>query len=223
MTEQPIAPAPQPAPASAPVPPAPATTAPTATDPAAELARVTAELDQWKGHSRSWEAKAKANLEAAQQAAANKELLAKVAQTLGLEGAAPDPAQIQQQLAAAQAEKAQLARERAVLLAASSAGADPLALLDSRQFLSALEGIDPANTAAVTDAVKAAVAANPRYAAATTAPAATAPVRQANVAGDFNGSPGGQRQWTAADIAKATPAEVTKAMNAHLLDDYMAS
>src|ERR1700681_335270 len=110
MTEQPVLPAPAAAPPTAPAPPAPVPMPPSATDPVAENARLQAELDQWKGHSRSWETKAKANLEAAQQTAANKEQLAKIAQALGLEGTAPDPAAIQQQLAAAQAEKAQLSR-----------------------------------------------------------------------------------------------------------------
>lgn len=220
MTEQPTAPAappaqtPAPAPLAAPVaPPAPA--APSATDPTAEIARLQAELDRTRGFSRDWENRAKANENAAP-------MLEQITKAMGLDK--PDPAVIGAQLAAAQAAQATLARENAVILAAQAAGANAAALIDSKAFGKQIETIDPGDRAAIAAAVQAAVTANPQYAAtATAAPAATAPARQANTATDFNGSPGGNRQWTAEDIKRATPAAAQKAMDAGLLNDYMAS
>ena len=221
MTEQPTAPAAPPAPApAAPAPSAPPAAppppaAPSATDPAAEVARLQAELDKVRGHSRTWEERAKANENAAP-------LLEQITKAMGLDK--PDPAVVAQQLAAAQAEKSALARENAVILAAQAAGANAAALIDSKAFSRQIESIDPNDRAAITAAVQAAVTANPQYAAtAPAAPAATAPVRQANTPTDFNGSPGGQRQWTAEDVKRATPAAAQKAMQAGLLNDYLNS
>lgn len=210
--------APEPAAAAPTTPPAPPASA---TDPAAELARVTAELETWKGHSRNWETKAKANLDAARAAEANKELLAKVAGALGLEGATPDPAAIAQQLEAAKAQTAQLARERAVLLAAASNGADAAALLDSRAFLEQMAGIDPSDSMAVAEAVKAAVASNPRYAGAQPAPAPAAPPAASPTAGFA--APRNSEQWTADDVAKASPAQLAKAMRENKLTAYLST
>lgn len=202
--------------------PSPTTTPPApVTDPAAEVARLQAELETWKGHSRGWENKAKANLDAAKAAEANKELLAKVAGALGLEGATPDPAVIAQQLEAAKAQSAQLARERAVLLAAASNGADAVALLDSRTFLEQMASIDPADSTAVAEAVKAAVAANPRYAAQQAAPAVQQPPAASPTAGFA--APKGNEQWTAADVAKASPAQLSRALKDGKLQAYQAS
>ncbi len=209
--------APEPAAAAPNTPPA----TPPATDPAAELARLQTELDTWKGHSRNWEAKAKANLDAARAAEANKELLAKVAGALGLEGATPDPAVIAQQLEAAKAQSAQLARERAVLLAANGSGADAAALLDSRAFVDQLAALDPTDSAGIAEAVKTAVAANPRYASQAAAPAAPQPPAASPTAGF--GAPKSSDQWTAADVAKASPAALAKAMKEGKLSTYMGS
>jgi hypothetical protein len=49
-----------------------------------------------------------------------------------------------------------------VFRAAQATDADPSALLDSRTFLAKLADVDPSDTAAVTAAIAAAVAANPR-------------------------------------------------------------
>ncbi len=182
------------------------------------IARLRAELETWKGHSRTWEQRAK-------EKAQRDDALAKVAAALGLEGATPTPEQIAQQLAAAQAEKAQLARERAVLLAAGAVGANAAALLDSRTFAQQLANIDPNDSTAVQAAIQAAVAANPIYAAqpATTAPQQPAgPVRQASAAGQF-GQPAGNAQWTADDVAKASPEALSKAMREGRLEAYLKS
>lgn len=229
MSEPTVAPAPAAAAPTAPAtPPAAPAAAPaqpaSATDLAAENARLQAELETWKGHSRTWEQRAKAKADQEQN-------LAKVAQALGLEGATPDPATLAQQAAAAQARAAALARENAVLLAAQQTGADPAALLDSRAFLAQLENVDPTDRAAVAAAVQAAVAANPRYAAqpapapapvaAPQQPAAPAP-RQASAAGQF-GQPAVKEQWTAEDVAKASPAALSKAAREGRLTAYYNS
>lgn len=222
MTE-PATPAPAAAAAPAAPAPAPAAAASSETDLAAQLAATQADRDKWKGHARDWEGKAKANTQSAEEAATRDAAIKKIAAELGLPvDTKPDPEALTRALEAQRAENTQLARERAVLLAAHSAGADPAALLDSRAFLKAMEGIDPSDSAAVTEAVKAAVAANPRYAVAPTAPAAPAPP-QASTAGGFDGAPGGGRQFTAADVARMTPAQVSKARKDGLLDAYLAS
>lgn len=216
MTEQPFVP-PTPAaaaPAAPAAPSAPATPAVPATDPAAEIARLQAQVDEWKGHSRTWEQRAKTNTDAAQARQASDDQLRKIAEALGLAPETQDPAKITAQLQAAQAEKAELARQNAVLLAAHAAGADAAALLDSRSFLDAINKVDPADTAAVKAAVEAAVAANPRYASAA-APAAPPPPPAATVptsaTGSFSGSPGAARQLTAQDIDGMTGDQLSKA------------
>lgn len=230
MTEQPIAPAPSaPAPAAPPVPAsAPAAQPAPAAEPdwKALAEQRAAEVEEWKGHSRTWETRARGNQQAEQAAAERDAQLAKIAEALGLAPEKPDPEKIAAQLQQAQAEKASLARQNAVLLAANTAGADASALLDSRSFLASLENVDPGNPAAVLDAVKAAVAANPRYAAATPQQPATAPApppRQASTAGSFNASPGGARQLTAADVKSMSGAELSKAASQGLLAEYFAT
>lgn len=213
-----------PDPAAAPAaPPAPPAAVPSETDLRAQLTALEVDRDKWKGHSRDWESKAKANTQSAEEGAKRDAAIKKIAAELGLpDTTKPDPEAIARELATARAEKAQLTREHAVLLAAHGAGADPAALLDSRAFLTELEKIDASDPVAVAEAVKAAVAANPRYASAAPAAAAPAPP-QASTAGGFDGSPGAARQLTAADVDRMSPAEVSKAAKAGLLKTYMAS
>jgi hypothetical protein len=193
------------------------------TDLAAQLAALQTDRDKWKGHARDWEGKAKANAQSAEDGAKRDAAIRKIAAELGLPvDTKADPEAIARELAAAKVEKAMLARERAVLLAAHAAGADPAALLDSRAFLAALEKIDPSDTGALAEAVKAAVAANPRYATAAPAPAAPAPP-QASTAGGFDAAPGTARQLTAADVDRMTPAQVAKAHRDGLLKSYLGS
>lgn len=200
--------------------------APSATDPATELAALRADAEKWKGHARTWEQRAKENAAAREEADKSKAALVELAKQLGIVEDKPDPEAVARQLAAAQAERTQLARERAVLLAAASAGADAAALLDSRSFLAAIEKIDPADTTAVTDAVKAAVEANARYKttpAAAQAPVPAPAVRQASSPGSMSGAPGEPRQLGEADFKRMTGPELSKAMKAGLFRDYLNS
>lgn len=78
---------------------------------------------------------------------------------------APDPAQLTQQLTAAQQAQRQTAVELAVYRTAAKHTADPDALLDSRSFLKAVENLDPTAddfAAQVDAAIKTAVDTNPK-------------------------------------------------------------
>jgi hypothetical protein len=221
LTEQPIAPAAPPTAAvPAPVPAPPAQPAPAEPDWKAIAEKAQADAESWKGHARDWETRARSNKQTFdEQLAAQR---AEIAKALGLAPEEPDPEKIAAQLQAVQAEKASLARQNAVLLAAHTAGADAAALLDSRSFLASLDNVDPANPAAVLDAVKAAVAANPRYGLAAPQAAAPAPPpRQASTAGSFNAAPGTARQLGEADMKHMTGAEISKAMAQGLFRDYL--
>lgn len=194
-----------------------------------------ADADKWKGLSRKHEKQAKDNSDASQTAAQRQEALDKVLAALGVDGAgskAPDvnaiTAQLEQEKAASRARAVELA----VLRAAGRNGADGDALLDSRSFLDSLNGVDPTDTAAITDAVKAAVTANTRYALAADTAGKDGSTgqqqtqqqqRQASTVGEFNGAPGGQRQWTQGDVDRATPAQLEKAIGDGLLNNYLNS
>lgn len=108
--------------------------------------------------------------------AAEAELTAKFAQILGLTPQS-DPAKLAEEAqaarASAEAEAKQVRVELAVFRAASSSGADPGALLDSRRFLDTIKGLDPNDAAGITAAIAQAVTDNPRLKAgsATTEPA----------------------------------------------------
>lgn len=164
-----------------PTPPAPpaAPPAPGDQDQAATIARLESELTAARAEA------GKGRVNAKQQAAdtARAEL---TAQLLGIldpskAGQEATPEELTQQLTTAQAQARQTAVELAVYRTAAAAGADADALLDSRTFADSLAGIDPADTAAVIVAVKAAVTANPRLGAKPTGP---------QVGGsEFNGAP----------------------------------
>jgi hypothetical protein len=190
-----------------------------------------ADVDKWTHLSRQHEKRSKENATAAASAAAEQAKLDKVLAALGLDTVSSKTADVDtitSQLQAAQAAQRAHAVELAVLRAAGRNGADGDALLDSRQFLQSLEGVDPTDTAAITDAIKTAVTNNPRYgrtASATdgAATTTTTAARQASSTGDFNGSPGGQRQWTEADVQRATPTELRKATKDGLLKQYLGT
>lgn len=74
----------------------------------------------------------------------------------------PDAGALATQLAEQQATARTAQVELAVYRAATTAGADPTALLDSRAFLDAVKDIDPADTAALTAAITKAITDNPR-------------------------------------------------------------
>ncbi|MER8042584.1 hypothetical protein [Streptomyces sp. NPDC094032] len=76
------------------------------------------------------------------------------------------PKWAQQQLAAAQEQAKTAAIQAAVLRVAPTAGGNVSALLDSRAAMTALAAVDPNDPAAVTEAIKAAVQAQPHLAVA---------------------------------------------------------
>lgn len=92
---------------------------------------------------------------------AQQELTDKIAVALGLKpDAATDPAALTASLTQAQTEAQAAARQLAIYKAAGVAGADPGRLLDSNSFMSSVGGIDPTDGAAITAAIKSAMAGN---------------------------------------------------------------
>ncbi|MCY0942594.1 hypothetical protein [Streptomyces antarcticus] len=173
-------PAPEQAPAVPPTPtPPPAAPAPGDQDQAATIARLESDLAAARAEA------GKGRVTAKQQAADNAraELTAQLIGILDPSKAGQEatPEELTQQLTTAQAQARQTAVELAVYRSATAAGADPDALLDSRQFADSLADVDPADTAAVTAAIKAAITANPRLGAKPTGP---------HIGGsEFNGAP----------------------------------
>lgn len=97
---------------------------------------------------------------------ATKELAQTIGKALGLVQDEPlDPAALTASLTQSQAEAKQARVELAVFRNAATAGGDPAALLDSTSFLMSLDGVDPADSEAVTKAITEAVAANSRLSA----------------------------------------------------------
>jgi hypothetical protein len=89
------------------------------------------------------------------------DVLTEITKALGQEQTPPDPAALVQQVAEQQSRAVQAQRELAVFRAAATANADPNLLLDSVTFMRTLADVDPTDSNAVTEAIKAAVAANP--------------------------------------------------------------
>jgi hypothetical protein len=164
-----------------------------------------------------------------------------IAKALGL---APDEATPEQIMAERDAERAnaeaerrrarQAAVELATYRAAATLGADGNALLDSRSFVRAIEGLDPSGddfAQRVKDAITEALEAHPEWKAAPSArpePPSTVPpqpkpeptIPRAN--GQFTGAPAGPRQWTDDDVARATAQQVVQAMRDGLLQNLGA-
>jgi hypothetical protein len=178
-----------------------------------------------------------ADIEAAREAdrAEQAERNRKLAIALGVasEDEPPDPAKLAEELertkaanqAAADALKAEI-RQRdirlAVLTQAPGLGANGLLLMDSLSFLGKLSGLDPAAddfTGQIGEAIKAAAEANPQYKAGKPAEPAKPAPSPPRSGGEFNGAPGGNRQWTREDVDRASPAEVVKAQEDGLLID----
>lgn len=108
----------------------------------AQLEEATKKLDEWKGHSRTWEDRAKASKAAADEAT---EKLA------GLEDGARRLTEAETELAASRLEVA-MWREL------TRRGVDAARMMDSRSFMSAMSGADPTDEAfgdQVTEAVSA--------------------------------------------------------------------
>ena len=120
---------------------------------------------------------ARTNAKAQAAEDARKELANTIGKALGIveDGTETDPAKLTESLTTSQAEAKQARVELAVFRNAATAGGDPAALLDSSSFLKSLAEVDPADSAAVTAAIQAAVTANPRLGAAPGEPKAPAP------------------------------------------------
>lgn len=207
------------APVTAAPEPAPATTAPVIqadTDWKAEASK-------WKDLARKHEGRAQSNVdEITRQGSA----LAAIADKLGITiDGKPDADKLAAELDKSQKATRQTRAELAVFRAAATAGADADQLLDSRSFMSQVEGLDTSAAdygKQVTEAAKAWAEENPRYKAGqpaeVTAPAkAKPPVPRPSA--DF-GAPAPNRQWTKADVDAATPAQLEKALAEGLLTDY---
>jgi hypothetical protein len=143
---------------------------------------------------------------------AQQETMDKLAKALGLKGD-DDPAKAAQTAAeerdAAKAVARNLAVENAVMRAASRSGANADALTDSRAFMRALDGIDPAADDFATQldaAIAKAVEANPSLKAQGVPVAA--PARSGGPVGGGAAIPG---QLTREDIKGMTPDEILKA------------
>ena len=143
---------------------------------------------------------------------AQKDLTDKLAVALGLKpDAATDPAALTASLTSAQQAATASARELAIFKAAAASGADPSRLLDSNSFMSSVSGLDPADGAAVTAAITAALAANPLLKVA----------RAASASGSELSGTGETGQITEAQLAQMTPEQISKSFKegklAHLL------
>ncbi|WP_318202958.1 hypothetical protein [Streptomyces sp. SCL15-4] len=152
-------------------------------DPAAELERLRKELKQANADAAKARTTAKKN--AAEEAKA--ELVQQMGRALGLikddKDEAPDPAKLTAEIERSTAAHRETAIELAVYRSAGKHGADPEALTDSRAFLASIKDLDPSDEGfakAVSAAIKAAVADNPKLKAQGQAPP------RSN--GDFSGS-----------------------------------
>jgi hypothetical protein len=231
-----------PAPAADPTPPA-ADPAPLGgQEPPAPPAAATSveELAPWaqklirdtRAEAASHRAKAKEQADAltALQAKSQQQLDG-IAKALGLKPEEATPEQIMAERDAARAASdASAARARqtevelAVFRAAAAAQVNGDALLDSRSFAATLAGLDPAAgdfRQRVSDAITAAAEANPAWKLTPPAPAAPAPPAPPAVpksgTGPVTGVPDGPRQWTQADVDRASPSQVQKALDEGLL------
>jgi hypothetical protein len=242
-TEPPAAdPATPPAPAADPAPPAADPAAPSGQEPPAPPAEPTSvdalpawaqqEIRKTRNEAAANRAKAKEHADAlAALQTTSQARLDAIARTLGLKPEEATPEQIMAQRDAANTlaeANAQRARETAVELAvfrtATAAQVNGNALLDSRAFVATLDGLDPSAAdfaQRVNDAITAAVEANPSWKLAAPAPAAPAapapPAVPRSGTGPVTGVPDGPRQWTEADVERASPAQVQKAMDDGLL------
>lgn len=136
----------------------------------------------------------------------------KIAVALGLKpDAAQDPAALTASLTAAQQSAKEASLKLAVYQAAGTAGGNPDALLDSNTFLASVRELDSTSSdfsTKVTDAIKAAVAANPTLKQARAAGASTV---------ETPGGTGEQGQITEAQLAQMTPEQIAAAYEKGLL------
>lgn len=238
-------PATPPAPPAAPTPPEPAAPAtepsePNQPEPKAKAPKFEGDFDPARFEKlvenlRGDVAAEKAKREALEQKAKDDQdtLMKRVATAFGLEtdeAKPPTPEELAKQLdeargetkeSRAQARQTQV--ELAVYKTAGKHGGDPDALLDSRSFANAISKLDP--TAADFDeqvgkAVKTAVDTNSKL-------AAKAPKRESEPTpaggAPMDGAGNGKRQLGAADAARMTPDEITKATKEGRFNAYLGS
>jgi hypothetical protein len=133
--------------------------------------------------------------------------LDKIAVALGLKpDEKADPAKLAEQLTASQAAARQSAVQLAVYQAASKAGANAAALLDSVGFANATKDLDPTAAdfaAQVEKAIAEAVTANPLLKATPAGPARSG--------GQFTGAPGAPDQITEDQLKTMTPEQIVEA------------
>lgn len=231
----------QPAPQAAPEAPAPQATAPAQPEAAASAASAD-ELPQWaqrelkklRDEAAGNRVKAKEVADSLAQFKAEQEAQRQAfAKAMGLAPDEPPTAEeLTKQLADAQAQRTaessrarQAAVELAVFREAAAQQVDGNALLDSRQFVAALDGLDPTApdfSQRVTEAISTAAQQNSRYQVAPPAPPAPTPPAPPAVpksGAEFSAPPQGPRQWTDEDVARATPRQLQDAINQGLLRD----
>jgi hypothetical protein len=197
------------------------------------------ELPDWaqkivsKARDEAAEWRVKAQTAADEAETRHQTMLDGIAKALGLKPEEVTPEQLAAERDAAKASAEQAAtRARqsdvrlAVLQQAFAAQADGNALLDSVGFLRTVDALDP--TASdfgdrVKDAIAAAVEINPRYKIDAGPPAPPPrPQPQIPASGPGQGftSPApGPRQWTDEDVARASPSQLTEALDAGLLEN----
>lgn len=162
-----------------------------------ELARMVRDLRKENGANRT-----NAKQEAA--TSAKKELAQEVGKMLGLvDDDTADPDKLKNQLGTAQQKHRETAVELAVHQAASTHGADPSRLLDSRRFINAVHQLDPTSetfSADVGKEIGAAVEQDDQLKAAQAAPRS---------GGEFTGGSGGGRKRTG-NLAAAVRGSMNK-------------
>jgi hypothetical protein len=222
MTVQPNAP-------EAPAPEAPKPTEPTAVAPeAAKPAEPAPAKNVWEDPEtakaeieRLRKENAKDRTTAKQTAAdeAKAALAQEIGKALGLVKDEPvDPAKLTEQITAAQADAKRAQVALAVYQNAATAGADPLALLDSATFLAKAAALDPTDVDGLKAAMTEAVTANPRLGAA---PESRTPAPNPAQGSSGSGA-AGVKQLTRADMERMTPQEVVEAQNKGQFDNLLA-
>lgn len=147
---------------------------------------------------------------------AQKDFADKIAVALGIKpDAAQDPAALTAALTDAQTKARDASLKLAVYQTAGTAGANPDALLDSNTFLANVRQLDPTSSdfpTKVSEAITAAVTANPTLKAARAAGASTV---------ETPGGTGEQGQITEAQLAQMTPEQINDALEKGLLKNLL--
>lgn len=195
--------------APAPAPTASGTPATNADSPWNDPEKARAEIEKLRRENGA----ARTNAKAAAAEEARNALAQEIGKAIGLvkDNEPADPAQLAAQLTAQTDAAKQAQLELSVYRAASAAGADANALLDSRSFLQKVSGIDATDSAAITAAITEAVAANSALGSRTMPP---------NPAQGSSGNSGAAvTQLTQADLKTMTSAEILQAEKEGRMDN----